>query len=163
MTHLTLAPSLGSLGSAPAAPTAPGLRPQREEIFLAHERHAIAQTNRMFSWLLLIQWAFALGVATIWSPRAWAGEESTIHPHLIAAVLLGSLLTVPPLVLIRLQPYHWVTRHAVAFTQVSFSALLIHLTGGRIETHFHVFGSLAFIALYRDWRLLITADRKSVV
>jgi len=25
----------------------------------------------------------------------------------------------------------------------------------RIETHFHVFGSLAFLAFYRDWRLLV--------
>ncbi len=38
------------------------------------------------------------------------------------------------------------------------SALLIHLSGGRIETHFHVFGSLAFISFYRDWRLLISAS-----
>src|SRR2546428_743790 len=37
------------------------------------------------------------------------------------------------------------------------SALLIHLTGGRIETHFHVFGSLAFLAFYRDWRVLLPA------
>ena len=37
-------------------------------------------------------------------------------------------------------------------------ALLIHLSGGRIETHFHVFGSLAFLALYRDWRVLVTAS-----
>jgi PAS domain S-box-containing protein len=38
-----------------------------------------------------------------------------------------------------------------------YSALLIHLTGGRIETHFHMFGSLAFLAFYRDWRILVTA------
>src|SRR5712692_3106905 len=37
------------------------------------------------------------------------------------------------------------------------SALLIYLTGGRIETHFHVFGSLAFLAFYRDWRVLVPA------
>jgi PAS domain S-box-containing protein len=36
-------------------------------------------------------------------------------------------------------------------------ALLIHLTGGRIETHFHVFGSLAFLSFYRDWRVLVPA------
>ncbi len=36
------------------------------------------------------------------------------------------------------------------------SALLIHLTGGRLETHFHVFGSLAFLAFYRDWRVILT-------
>src|SRR5262249_52316971 len=38
------------------------------------------------------------------------------------------------------------------------SALLIHLTGGRIEMHFHVFGSLTFLAFYRDWRVLVTGS-----
>src|SRR2546429_3885950 len=48
-------------------------------------------------------------------------------------------------------------RHAVAVGQMVMSALLIHITGGRVETHFHVFGSLAILAVYRDWRVLITA------
>jgi signal transduction histidine kinase len=34
---------------------------------------------------------------------------------------------------------------------------LIHLTGGRIETHFHVFCSLAILAFYRDLRILVPA------
>jgi diguanylate cyclase (GGDEF)-like protein len=38
------------------------------------------------------------------------------------------------------------------------SVLLIDATGGRIETHFHIFGSLAFLAFYRDWRVLLTAS-----
>jgi len=37
------------------------------------------------------------------------------------------------------------------------SGLLVHLTGGRIETHFHIFGSLAFLAFYRDWKVFIPA------
>jgi signal transduction histidine kinase/ActR/RegA family two-component response regulator len=37
------------------------------------------------------------------------------------------------------------------------SALLIGLTGGRIETHFHVFGSLVILSFYHDWRVLIPA------
>ena len=37
------------------------------------------------------------------------------------------------------------------------SALLIHLSGGRIETHFHVFGSLVILSFYRDWGVLIPA------
>jgi len=49
------------------------------------------------------------------------------------------------------------TRHIIAVAQTLTSALLIHLTGGRIETHFHVFGSLAILAFYRDWKVLITA------
>ena len=38
------------------------------------------------------------------------------------------------------------------------NSLLIDLTGGRIETHFLIFGSLAFLAFYRDWRILVTAS-----
>jgi len=37
------------------------------------------------------------------------------------------------------------------------TAILIHLMGGRIETHFYVFVSLAILAFYRDWRVLLTA------
>jgi two-component system sensor histidine kinase/response regulator len=51
----------------------------------------------------------------------------------------------------------------VAIGQTAFSALLIHLTGGRIETHFHVFGSLAFLACYRDWRVILTATAVVIV
>ena len=36
------------------------------------------------------------------------------------------------------------------------SGLLIHLTGGRIETHFHIFASLGILAIYQDWPILIT-------
>jgi signal transduction histidine kinase/CheY-like chemotaxis protein/HPt (histidine-containing phosphotransfer) domain-containing protein len=45
----------------------------------------------------------------------------------------------------------------IACSQMMFSILLIHVTGGRIETHFHIFGSLAFLAAYRDWRVLVPA------
>ena len=44
----------------------------------------------------------------------------------------------------------------MAISQAIWSALLIHLTGGRLETHFHIFASLAFIAFYRDWKVLAT-------
>jgi PAS domain S-box-containing protein len=36
--------------------------------------------------------------------------------------------------------------------------LLIQFTNGRIESHFSFFGSLAFLAFYRDWKVLITAS-----
>jgi PAS domain S-box-containing protein len=134
-----------------------GPRQTVAELFTTYEKKVYAQTNRLFFWLLLTQWGFGVFAALVWSPLAWAGSESSVHPHVIAAVVLGGLLVSLPLCLMRWLPYHAVTRHAVAVAQVSFSALLIHLTGGRIETHFHVFGSLAFLALYRDWRVIPTA------
>jgi len=56
-----------------------------------------------------------------------------------------------------LYPGSSLTRHVIAVAQMLWSELLINLTGGQIETHFHVFGSLAFLAFYWDWRVLITA------
>ncbi len=141
-----------------SSPTcANGRRQTVQELFVTYEQKVIAQTNRLFWWLLTTQWIFAVLFATVWSPRAWAGQESSIHPHLIAALVLGGLLVSLPLGLMHWMPYSLVTRHVTAIAQVSFSALLIHLTGGRIETHFHVFGSLAFLVLYRDWRIMVTA------
>src|SRR2546423_1822694 len=58
----------------------------------------------------------------------------------------------------RIQSGKAFTRHTIAIGQMLMSALLIHVTGGRIETHFHVFGSLAILAFYRDWKVLISAS-----
>ena len=115
------------------------------------------RTDRMFSWLLLGQWAFAVLMALVWSPRTWIASYWTLHQHLIAAVLLGGFFASYPLYLIRRQPGSAYTRHMIAIGQMLQSALLVHVTGGRIETHFHVFGSLALLAFYRDWRVLLTA------
>ena len=115
------------------------------------------RAERMFFWLMGGQWLFGILIALVVSPFAWEGKTRVVSNHLFAAIFLGGLLSVLPMVLIRLRP-GWVgTRHVIAFSQVMWSALLIHLTGGRIETHFHVFGSLAFLAFYRDWKVLVTA------
>ena len=80
-----------------------------------------------------------------------------MHPHVYAAVLLGVLIAVPRAYLSLRNPGAMVNRYCIAVSQMFFSILLIHVTGGRIETHFHVFGSLAFLAFYRDWRVLAIA------
>ena len=103
------------------------------------------------------QWVFALILALTVSPWAWAGMEKTVHPHVWAALLLGALLSSMPIALAWLRPGWVVTRHVIAAAQMLWSALLIHLSGGRIETHFHVFGSLGILAGYRDWPVLLTA------
>ena len=106
---------------------------------------------------MVLQWAAGIILALIVSPKAWAGLASTVHPHVWAATLLGGLITAGPVVMAFWRPGEVMTRHCIAIAQMLISALLIHLTGGRVETHFHVFGSLAFLAIYRDWRVLITA------
>ncbi len=70
---------------------------------------------------------------------------------------MGAGLTFLPLLMVREMAGSVATRQVIAISQMLWAALLIHLTGGRIETHFHIFGSLAWLAFYLDWRILITA------
>src|SRR5207249_3781456 len=131
--------------------------PRALELMLQHQNQIYAQTSRLFAILMVVQWIAGL-VAAVWiSPRTWAGTTSQVHVHVWLAVLLGGAIMVVPVFLAITQPTQALTRHVVAVAQMLMSALLIHLTGGRIETHFHVFGSLAFLAYYRDWRVLIPA------
>jgi signal transduction histidine kinase len=111
----------------------------------------------VFVWLFVVQWTFAIGVALVFSPYSWAGKVSTTHVHVLYAVFFGGALTLPTIFLVRAMPGATVNRHVIAVLQMMWSALFIHLTGGRIETHFHVFGSLAYLAFYRDWKVLIPA------
>jgi PAS domain S-box-containing protein len=127
------------------------------EIFASLEDRLATQTDRLFMGLMLVQWAFGIAISLWLSPRTWAGAESSIHPHVWAAIFLGGAISTPPVVVALLWPGRAVTRHVFAVAQMLTSGLLIHLTGGRIETHFHVFGSLAFLAFYRDYRVLVPA------
>jgi len=116
-----------------------------------------AGTDRVFAALMAFQWVSAIVIAVVISPRTWIGESSSVHLHVWGAVLLGGVLSGFPIFLALKFPGTKLTRHTIAIAQMLWSALLIHLSGGRIETHFHVFGSLAFVAFYRDWRVLLTA------
>ncbi len=127
------------------------------DIFGAHQQLIYKRTDRMFAALMALQWVAGIAAAYWVSPKTWAGAESLTHIHVWAALLLGGAITSLPLMLALTQPGRASTRYSVALGQMLMGALLIHLTGGRIETHFHVFGSLAFLSFYRDWRVLVPA------
>jgi two-component system, sensor histidine kinase and response regulator len=143
-------------GSSTSINTA--LAPSRADVLFGEYRRDIyARTDRLFAWLMGFQWVAGIIFALWVSPLAWSGTVSSIHLHVWAAVVLGGLVCLFPALLAVLRPGHASTRYTIAVAQMLMSALLIHLTGGRLETHFHVFGSLAFLAFYRDWRVLIPA------
>ncbi|MBK9622049.1 MAG: PAS domain S-box protein [Candidatus Obscuribacter sp.] len=114
--------------------------------------------DKIFGYLLVLEWLSGIVVALFVSPLTYIGRQSSVHLHLITAIVLGGLIISRPLWLIIKEPGKTQTRQTIALAQMLYSALLIHLTGGRVETHFHIFGSLAFLSFYRDWRVLITAS-----
>lgn len=131
---------------------------ERAREYYAHQSQlAWERTDRAFATLMLVQWVFGICLALI-NPGTTGAYDSWWDSHLFLAVVLGGWLSAFPIILSWRMPGTATTRHVFAVAQALWSGLLVHLTGGRIETHFHVFGSLAFLSVYRDWRVLMTAS-----
>ncbi|HYI09721.1 MAG TPA: hypothetical protein VEK57_11715 [Thermoanaerobaculia bacterium] len=143
--------------SAVAAVTNPGVAARAAELRDAQMLERRAKVDKMFALLLVVQYLAGIGAALFVSPYAWQGKERVLHMHVWVAILAGAGFALLPVLLAFLRPGKPLTRHVIAASQMLSSALLIHLSGGRIETHFHVFGSLAFLAFYLDWKVIITA------
>jgi PAS domain S-box-containing protein len=141
----------------PIAPPDPAIALRAEELFRQQRDENYCNTDRLFARLMLFQWAAAIVIALWISPLSWAGLSSRVHLHVWLAVLLGGAITLFPVWCTRALCGTAFTRHSIAVGQSLMSALLIHLTGGRVETHFHVFGSLVILSFYRDWRVLVPA------
>jgi signal transduction histidine kinase len=145
------------LSVLPPTPVAESIARRSAELFAAYQHDIHSRTDRMFAGLMAFQWLLGIAFAVLVSPLTWEGGVSRTNPHVWAAVVLGGMISLFPALLGWCCPGRASTRHVIAVAQMLMGALLIHLTGGRIETHFHVFGSLAFLAFYRDWRVLIPA------
>ncbi|MGV3532807.1 MAG: PAS domain-containing protein, partial [Chthoniobacteraceae bacterium] len=140
------------------ADSRPAISTDRTAVLLQEARVRLYEkTDRLFAGLIILQWFAGIAAALLISPRTWIGGTGMIHVHVWAAIFLGGVIASLPVILVWRQPGQVLNRHVIAVAQMLTSALLIHLSGGRIETHFHIFGSLAFLAFYRDWRVIITA------
>lgn len=109
-----------------------------------------SKTDRLFVFLFGFQYFLGVVLALWVSPYSWAGNESSIHAHVYAAVLLGFFFCSLPIYFNLKSPGSRTNMIVNSIAQSLFSILLIDLTGGRIETHFHVFVSLAFLFSYRS-------------
>ena len=155
-----------SLPTAPAPVSGPvtqgqplrKLAARTAEMYRTHYAEVCRRTDRIFAGLLALQWLACILLARWLTPYTWIGATSEVHLHVFAAIFLGGIIAAFPILLVVLRPGTATTRQVIAVAQMLFSSLLVDLTGGRIETHFHIFGSLAFLAFYRDWRVILTAS-----
>lgn len=152
MNAAALSPDSPSISPAPIS-----LDQLTDKYFRDYCRRGWIRTDRIFAGLMVLQWLAGIFVALWISPNTWIGATSSVHLHVLIAIFLGGTIAAFPILLILLYPGQPLTRHVIAVAQMLASALLIHLSGGRVETHFHIFGSLALLAFYRDWRVLLTA------
>src|SRR4051794_21434202 len=75
-----------------------------EAIFAAGEDKSHAEIDRLFAVLMLLQWITAIAIAFVVSPRTWIGDESRVHVHVWAAVLLGGALSGLPILFAQMMP-----------------------------------------------------------
>ena len=102
------------------------------------------RSDKAFALLLLAHWPVALGLASL--QGTW-----------IAAIVVGGVASLLPCAFARFRPGSLATRLVVAVCFMVYSMLFIAQAGGMIEMHFHVFGGMAFLLIYRDWRLPVVA------
>ncbi len=114
-------------------------------------------TSRKFAGLLGVQWVLSIVLASVASAEAWAGAESAVGGYVLTAALVGGIISIPTAAAAYVKPEATLTRHSVGVAQLLMSGLLIYLVAGRISMHFHIFVSLAFLALYYDWGVLVSA------
>ncbi|HJU90003.1 MAG TPA: methyl-accepting chemotaxis protein [Gemmatimonadaceae bacterium] len=96
-------------------------------------------------------------VRLLWAHVGLALALAPLRDTWLPAIIIATLATGGSALAARLAPGKAVTRFIVAVAFMTYSGLIIHQTGGMIEMHFHVFGALAFLLMYRDWRAPVVA------
>jgi diguanylate cyclase (GGDEF)-like protein/PAS domain S-box-containing protein len=92
--------------------------------------------------ILILLWAQAVGLAIFGAAAGYEWQHSLAEAALVAACGLPATAT-------RLN--RRIRSAAATLGLVSASALLVHLTNGLTEAHFHFFVMLAVVAIYQDW------------
>jgi hypothetical protein len=104
-----------------------------------------AKAQRAALWALFLHVPVALILA-------WVFKTGLGLPALIGTTILAG-----PLALYRANPGGSAVSHAIAVAAMSFSGLLIHVAGGMIEMHFHVFVSIAALTVFGNPAVTLTA------
>ena len=86
------------------------------------------------------------GYSWEWSAEALFKDGTVLHT-LLEGVVVGIFAFVGS----RAALSRTLRASAISFGLISSSAILVHLSGGYIELHFHFFVMLVFLALYQDW------------
>jgi len=122
-----------------------------EELFFEQRQRIDRFIDNLLVLLLVVEWFVGFFMALRLASGTWVAL-------ILAGVFLGFA---GAFALVR--PGTVGSRHTLAVAQMLLGALLIHLSGGRTEAHFHIFVSLAVLAFYLDWRVLVSATVVVVV
>jgi len=125
-----------------------------------NEKNSISN-DKVFSYLMIGQWILGIILSYVVTPKTYLGAQG--QSLVWMAVLCGGALACIPILFHFLKPGSEFNRYVNVLSQSLFSVLFIHLTGGRIETHFHVFASLALFSFYADNKVILFGGLIAIV
>ena len=119
--------------------------------------------SRTFLWLLPLQWLTSVLLCLFGADANGATGfcANGLNPWL--SVGISTLINSAPFVVIRRGPDRPLARYVIGASQTLFYCLLLSLSVEGFDTRYYVFVSLAFLAFYRDWRLLLAVGGMSLV
>ncbi len=106
---------------------------------------AWAARHRGILWLL---WAHAVGIAIFALARGYSGPHSIAEGGAVALIALAASL---------IRGSRSLRAALAAVGLLTSSALIVHLSGGVIEMHFHFFVMISVLALYQEWTPFLLA------
>ena len=102
------------------------------------------QGHKLFRIILVIQWVATLVIG-------W------VTGNVLSAAIVGTFIVAVPLILSFVHTENPLSTHAVAIGVQLMTALHIHQSFGLVEIHFEIFMSLALLAVFRDWKVILSA------
>ncbi|MDP8957426.1 MAG: PAS domain S-box protein [Actinomycetota bacterium] len=104
--------------------------------------------------MLAILWLHAPGLAIFGIVQNFGVGHSLIEAGIVAVIALASSLPLRT---------RKVPAALVSFGLLTSSAILVHMSGGFIEAHFHFFVMIVLLSLYEDWTPFLLAVAYVVV
>lgn len=101
-------------------------------------------TNRVFSILFVLLFIESIGLAFL-------------HNTFLEAIMIGLPTLSLCLYLLKTSPQSALSKHVAGLGSMVFAFLHIHQANGLIEVHFEIFILLAFLIMFRDWRVFVSA------
>jgi methyl-accepting chemotaxis protein len=102
------------------------------------------KNNTLFTYLLCVLFAESLLLAFI-------------YDSYLLALIIGLPALLVPIYFYKTAGAGAISGHVSALAVMIFAALHIHQAQGLIEVHFEIFILLAFLIIFQDWRVFITA------
>ncbi|KKS96510.1 hypothetical protein A3B05_02450 [Candidatus Giovannonibacteria bacterium RIFCSPLOWO2_01_FULL_43_160] len=127
------------------------------------DNYYVLDYDRVDAYMVKTAWCSSVFLALYsWAIYFWAPAASYPNPFSWRVVTFGEVIWVTALGFLtaivitvfrgRLKN-HYVYRFIVTNALMAYSYLVVFISGGSIEWHFHFFVMLALITLYADWRL----------